>query len=618
MSIQLGNSGSIPTGIGTSISIPTDNAPQNELRKDQKLQMLSTPSGTNVDTYKLMASSSDTTPGYLDAKIYSQFGIVSQQLRLINFGALTTDSLTEGATNLYLTSTNFNNLFALRTTTNLTEGTNKYFTTSLFNSTLATKTTDNLTEGVTNLYFTSGRAVTALVGHTGDSSIHFSDLSGFTTDDLAATGTNAYVTAALIAEIGLNTTNRHTHTNKSLLDGIINSGVDIADSVTKKHTHSNKATLDLISEPFTTALKAIYDGYGSSMISSVTSPLNLTLGVLSHVSTDGNKHVPTNSGVTQHWVLASGASQGSYVWESIDTVVASSGIFETSPSTSVVKGLTSNYIKTHVENSLTAKHVTAADLTYIGTTIPAHIASTLLHTPAFTPTTDRGKFLYINNSDAMAWTTSATNIIISGTPYISAVADTITAVPIRFTHTSITAGDNITIDTGTDVISATQRAIESTPTNGNSTICISSDWAYDHSVLYGTGGHIPTGGTSTQYVAGDGTIKDFSSSSGGVFKVTMGSGATGSVTDRLASGDTVFPSGWSGTVGTVTTDLNITHTAARAVVDITIFADDGTDITKLIGSAGYSTIIGNQANTIVRIVSLATVLQKIHIYIQFE
>ena len=80
-----------------------------------------------------------------------------------------TDSVTEGTTNLYYTTTRANNDFdtrlATKSTTNLTEGTNLYYTTSRanndFDTRLATKSTSNLTEG-TNLYYTNARVDTRI------------------------------------------------------------------------------------------------------------------------------------------------------------------------------------------------------------------------------------------------------------------------------------------------------------------------------------------------------------------------------------------------------------------------------------------------------------------------
>ena len=48
-------------------------------------------------------------------------------------------------------------------TTDITEGTNLYYTTTRFDDRLATKTTDNLSEGTTNLYYTDARVRAAVV-----------------------------------------------------------------------------------------------------------------------------------------------------------------------------------------------------------------------------------------------------------------------------------------------------------------------------------------------------------------------------------------------------------------------------------------------------------------------
>lgn len=77
-------------------------------------------------------------------------------ITLLDETSSNTDDLTEGATNLYYTSTRANSDFdtrlATKSTTDLAEGTNLYYTDARFDTRLGTKTTDNLTEGVTNLY----------------------------------------------------------------------------------------------------------------------------------------------------------------------------------------------------------------------------------------------------------------------------------------------------------------------------------------------------------------------------------------------------------------------------------------------------------------------------------
>lgn len=48
------------------------------------------------------------------------------------------------------------------------------------------------------------------------------------------------------ANVAANTSARHTHSNKSLLDTYTQTEVDLADAVSKKHTHTNKTILDQI------------------------------------------------------------------------------------------------------------------------------------------------------------------------------------------------------------------------------------------------------------------------------------------------------------------------------------------------------------------------------------
>jgi hypothetical protein len=536
MSISLGQGYSIPTTTSNSIVIPNQTAPEKQLQTDVK-QQISAASSVVGDTYKLLAGSTDSTPGFLSAKITSgEFSIVLNKLKLAGFGDLTTNDLTEN-TNLYWTQVRFDTAFGLKSTTNLTEG--------------------------TNLYFTNARALSALSSYTD--------------------------------QVTLNTAARHSHSNKSILDAT--------------------------EESFTTALKTQYDALSTGNVTSATAPIVFSSGVISHLDTNGNKHVPTNAAATNYDVLYSNGA-GVYAWGAISDVVANAAvsIFEEVPSTSTVKGVQSAYVNTHVSNGTTnVKHVTDANLTYINTTIPAHIASTLLHLPTITATTDRGKFLKVSTSDVPEWASSSTVINKSGTgTYVSVSGDTITVDKIDFTDTNIIAGSNITINTGTNTISASWRGIDNSPVSGETSDSISSGWAYTHENLEGLGSHVPSGGTAGQYLDGSGAWANFGTTSGGIYKITMGSGATGSVTERLAHADTEFPTGFSGAAGTVTTDLVITHDAARNPINIQVWVDDGTDITLLMGSAPYSTIIANQDADEVIIASLTTITEKIYIYIQFE
>lgn len=543
MSTELGNGGSLPSGTSSPINIPTNEAPQPELKLDSNIQIFQEQSAIG-DTYKLKANSFDPTPGYLDAKISTQFSISSYELYLVGFGSLSTTDLTEG-TNLYYTSARFDSDLALKTTDDLNEGvSNKYYSETLFDTSLSGKDTGDLSEGVnlyftnaraitaldshtsdttihfsnlssfdtddlsegSNLYFTDARAISALSSHTSDSSIHFSDLSGFTTDNLTQGSTNLYISSSQASDIVSNTSARHSHANKSLLDSYTQSEVAIANAVTLAHSHTNKTVLDATEESFTTALKAQYDSLTSGSISSTVAPLDLTTGVLSHDLSDGNKHVPSNASASEYAILISGASAGVYSWSEIETIIANSNVFESSPSTSTTTGVTSNYINTHVSNgTANVNHITDADATYIGTTIPAHIASTTVHVPAFSAS-DNGKFLYINGSTQLAWTNSSTNIQTSGESYVSAAGDTITMSKIDLTQTNFIAGDNITFSTNT--ISATQRAITGSPSSGDNTTSISSNWAYFHYINYGNYAHLPAPGSSGEFLAWDGTYKD--------------------------------------------------------------------------------------------------------------
>lgn len=66
------------------------------------------------------------------------------------------------------------------------------------------------------------------------------------------------------SKVDANTTNRHTHTNKSVLDGTTASFTttdksNLDSNTTNRHTHSNKSILDNITASFTTAYKNILD-----------------------------------------------------------------------------------------------------------------------------------------------------------------------------------------------------------------------------------------------------------------------------------------------------------------------------------------------------------------------
>ena len=77
----------------------------------------------------------------------------------------------------------------------------------------------------------------------------------YDTDEVTE-ATNLYYTEGRVsanADVAANTSARHSHANKALLDTYTQTEVDIADAISKEHTHSNKATLDNITAPYTTA-----------------------------------------------------------------------------------------------------------------------------------------------------------------------------------------------------------------------------------------------------------------------------------------------------------------------------------------------------------------------------
>ena len=82
-----------------------------------------------------------------------------------DFSVKTTDSLSEGISNLYYTEDRFDTSFSLKTTTDLVEGSNLYYTRSRFDSDLLARgitggtlsNTDSLAEGSINLYYEDSR-----------------------------------------------------------------------------------------------------------------------------------------------------------------------------------------------------------------------------------------------------------------------------------------------------------------------------------------------------------------------------------------------------------------------------------------------------------------------------
>lgn len=72
------------------------------------------------------------------------------------------------------------------------------------------------------------------------------DFWSFDADDIFEWSTHLFLTPTERQDIEDNTTDRHTHANKTLLDTYNQLNANIADAITKRHTHTNKTTLDLI------------------------------------------------------------------------------------------------------------------------------------------------------------------------------------------------------------------------------------------------------------------------------------------------------------------------------------------------------------------------------------
>ena len=67
------------------------------------------------------------------------------------------------------------------------------------------------------------------------------------------------------SKIDSNTSKRHEHSNKSLLDTYTQTNANLSDAVDKKHSHSNKAVLDATTASFTTAKQTQLDNATSDI-----------------------------------------------------------------------------------------------------------------------------------------------------------------------------------------------------------------------------------------------------------------------------------------------------------------------------------------------------------------
>ena len=77
-------------------------------------------------------------------------------------------------------------------------------------------------------------------------------------------------------QIESNTSARHTHSNKALLDTYTQTETNLADAVSKKHSHSNKSVLDNTTASYTTEEKTKLSGIASGAEVNVQADLNVT------------------------------------------------------------------------------------------------------------------------------------------------------------------------------------------------------------------------------------------------------------------------------------------------------------------------------------------------------
>ncbi|CCH54496.1 GK12566 gene product from transcript GK12566-RA [Fibrisoma limi BUZ 3] len=94
----------------------------------------------------------------------------------------------------------------------------------------------------------------------------------------ASTITDFQATVSANTDVSANTSARHTHSNKTLLDTYDQSNANLSDAVTKRHSHSNQSVLDNTTASFTTADESKVDALGTASTKNVPASGNAAAG----------------------------------------------------------------------------------------------------------------------------------------------------------------------------------------------------------------------------------------------------------------------------------------------------------------------------------------------------
>lgn len=92
------------------------------------------------------------------------------------------------------------------------------------------------------------------------------NFNSFDADDIFEWATHKFLTPTERTNIANNTTARHTHSNKAILDTYDQTNANITDSVNKKHSHTNKSTLDLFPDFSSAAEWDVPQKFGNTIV----------------------------------------------------------------------------------------------------------------------------------------------------------------------------------------------------------------------------------------------------------------------------------------------------------------------------------------------------------------